>query len=132
MKLPFKFERKRNSSEPETNLQSATGGLDMETAGGEICSESGAKFCNKSQNVDPDQPIRGLSNLYRPEETGESHVYDIADVLLNMGKLTPEVHGRLRQKFASSGIKSASDATALLLKTGLINANDILEAKASL
>lgn len=132
MKLPFTFERKRNSSEPETNLQSATGGLDMETAGGQTCSESGAKFCNKSQNGGPDQSIRGLSNLYCPEETGESHVYDIADVLLDMGKLTPEAHSRLRQEFASSGIKSASDATTLLLKTGLINANDILEAKASL
>jgi hypothetical protein len=132
MKLPFTFERKRNSSEPETNLQSATGGLDMETVGGETCSESGAKFCNKSQNGNPDQSIRGLSNLYCPEETGESHVCDIADVLLDMGKLTPEAHSRLQQEFAYSGIKSASDATTLLLKTGLINANDILEAKASL
>ena len=132
MKLPFTFEKKRDSLEPEINLQSATGGLDMEAVSGETCSEGGAPFCNKSQNENPDQPIRGLSNLYCPKETGESHMYDIADVLLDMGKLTPEAHSRLRQEFVYSGIKSASDATTLLLKTGLINANDILEAKASL
>jgi type IV pilus assembly protein PilB len=132
MKIPFTFERKRNSKGPETNLQSAAGGLDMETADGPTRSQSGAEFCDKSQDGSPDQPIRGLSNLYSPEEAGESHVYDIADVLLDMGKLTPEAHSRLQQEFASSRIKSASDATTLLLKTGLINANDILEAKASL
>ncbi len=132
MKLPFTFERKRNSSGPETNLQSAAGGLDMETEDGRTRSESGAEFCNESQSESPDQPIRGLSNVYCPEEASESHIYDIADVLLDMGKLTPEVHSRLRQEFASKGIKSASDATTLLLKTGLINADDILEAKASL
>jgi type IV pilus assembly protein PilB len=132
MKLPFTFERKRNSSEPETDLQSAAGGLDMETVDNQTCSESGAEFCNESQNESLDQPIPGLSNLYCPEETGESHVYDIADVLLDMGKLTPEVHSRLQQEFTRNRIKTASDVVTLLLKTGLINANDILEAKASL
>lgn len=132
MKLPFTFEKKQDSSEPEIDLQSATDGLDMEAVGGETCPEGRASFCNKSQNGDSGQSIRGLSNLYCPEETGELHVYDIVDVLLNIGKLTPEVHSRLRQEFACSGVKSASDATTLLLKTGLINANDILEAKASL
>jgi type IV pilus assembly protein PilB len=132
MKLPFTFERKRNSSEPETDLQFAASGLDMETADNQTCSESGAEFCDKSQNESQDQAIPGLSNLYYPEETGESHVYDIADVLLDMGKLTPEVHSRLQQEFASGRIKTASDVVTSLLKTGLINADDILEAKASL
>ncbi len=130
MKLPFTSERKKDSLGLEIDLQSDIGGLEMVDE--ETCSESGAPFCDRSQNGNPDQSIRGLSNLYCPEETSESHVYDIADVLLDMGKLTPEAHSRLRLEFASGGIKSASDVTTSLLKTGLINANDILEAKASL
>ncbi len=131
MKLPFTFDKKRNSSGPETGLQSADG-LDMETAGGQTPPESGAEFSNKPQDAGQDQSIRGLSNLYLPEESDISHVYDIADVLLNMGKLTPEAHSRLQKEFSSGRIKSASDATTLLLKTGLIKADDILAAKASL
>ncbi len=73
--------------------------------------------------------IRGLSNLYFPEETGESHGYDVADVLLDMGKLTHEAYSRLRQEQL---LKPSSDAAILLLKAGLSSANDILEAKASL
>ncbi|MDD5063467.1 MAG: GspE/PulE family protein [Phycisphaerae bacterium] len=126
MKPPFTFERKRNSKRPETNSQSADDGLDMETADGQT------RSCDKSQDGSADDLIRGLSNLYSPEEAGESHACDIADVLLDMGKLTPEVHSSLRQEFVSNGIKSASDAEAILLKTGLISADDILEAKASL
>jgi type IV pilus assembly protein PilB len=73
--------------------------------------------------------IRGLSNLYFPEETGESHGYDVADVLLEMGKLTSEAYSHLRQEQL---LKPSSDAAILLLKAGLSSANDVLEAKALL
>ena len=73
--------------------------------------------------------IRGLSELYCPEEAGESHVQDIADVLLDMGKLTPEQHGQLRQEQL---VRPGTDAASLLLETGVVGTDDILEAKASL
>jgi len=76
-----------------------------------------------------DTQIRGLSDLYFPEEAGESHVHDIADVLLDMGKLTSEQHSHLRDEQSE---KPGSDAATLLLETELINADDILEARAKL
>jgi type IV pilus assembly protein PilB len=132
MKLPFTFEQNQDSSGLKNNFQSAANGLDAEAVDKGPYSEDGAQFCDKSQNMNPDQLIRGLSNLYCPKEAGRSHVYDIVDELLDIGKLTPETHSRLRQQLAGSEIKSVSDAATLLLKTGLIKANDILEAKASL
>jgi hypothetical protein len=86
----------------------------------EICSE--------------DESIRGLSDLYFPEEAEESHssatgTRDAADILLEMGKLTPQQHAHLRQQQAA---KPASDAAALLLEAGLVNADDVSEAKAKL
>ncbi len=132
MKLPFTSEREQNSPEQEMDLTSGGGGLDMEAVEGEIYSENGVSLCSQSQNGNPDQSIRGLSNLYCPEEAGGSQAYDITDILLDMGKLTPDAHSRLRQEFASAEIKSVPDAVTLLLKTGLVSANDVLEAKASL
>jgi type IV pilus assembly protein PilB len=76
-------------------------------------------FCN----------IRGLSDLYFPEEAGESHTRDIADVLLDIGKLTPEQHAHLRQEQSS---KHTSDDATLLLKEGLVTTDDVLEARAKL
>jgi type IV pilus assembly protein PilB len=76
-------------------------------------------FCN----------IRGLSDLYFPEEASESHTRDIADVLLDIGKLTPEQHAHLRQEQSS---KHTSDDATLLLKEGLVTTDDVLEARAKL
>jgi len=76
-------------------------------------------FCN----------IRGLSDLYFPEEADESHTRDIADVLLDIGKLTPEQHAHLRQEQSS---KKTSDDVTLLLKEGLVTTDDVLEARAKL
>ncbi|KKK55926.1 hypothetical protein LCGC14_3069680, partial [marine sediment metagenome] len=87
----------------------------METVVDQACSEN--------------QSIRGLSDLYSPEEPGESHMRDIADVLLEMGKLTPETHARLRQEQL---LNTGTDARTILLKTGLIDADSILEARAKL
>ena len=78
-----------------------------------------------------DMEIRGLSDLYFPEEEAdESRVQDIADVLLEMGKLTPQQHAQLRQE--QSVKPTGSDVATLLLETGLSNADDVLEARAKL
>jgi len=101
MKPPFTFERKQDSSEPQADLKKRP---DRDAAGDQRCSEN--------------QSIPGLSSLYFPEKVGESHVHDIADVLLDMGKLTPEQHAQLRQEQL---LKPASDAETILLKMGLFS-----------
>ena len=75
-----------------------------------------------------DVEIRGLSDLYIPTEASEAHVRDVADVLLDMGKLTPEAHA----DFRSQQVQASSDAEAYLLETGLVDTDDILMAKAKL
>jgi type IV pilus assembly protein PilB len=112
MKLSFRSDRERDSAEPEREAQ---GPLDTGTAIG--------------QSDPEDSSIRGLSDLYFPEEAGESHVRDIADVLLDAGKLTHEQHGRLRQEQAQ---RPGSDVAAWLLKDGAVGADDVLMAKAKL
>ncbi|RKY23953.1 MAG: type II/IV secretion system protein [Planctomycetota bacterium] len=123
MKLPFTFEKKwkksRASSEPKTAV-----GDDGTTE----------RYC-------PDnQPIPGLSDLYSPEMGGpdsqtsampfidHSHAYDIADVLLNMGKLTFEQYTQFRQGRVHDG----GDIEHILLADGFVGADDILMAKAEL
>ncbi|MHC4571415.1 MAG: GspE/PulE family protein, partial [Planctomycetota bacterium] len=87
------------------------------------------KSNKESLGTQQDTEIRGLSDLYFPEEAGESHIRDIADVLLDMGKLTPEQHIHVRQEQSA---KPGSDAAALLLKAGIVNDDDVLEARAEL
>jgi type IV pilus assembly protein PilB len=112
MKLPFVFESKRKPSEPGMDSKEH---LDRDAAEEEFCSEN--------------ESIRGLSDLYIPEEAGESHVRDIADVLLDIGKITPEQHAQLRQEQLA---EPTCDVATSLLKAQLCGANDILMAKAEL
>jgi len=114
MKPPFTFERKQDSSEPQADIKERS---DSDAAADQRCSEN--------------QSTPGLSNLYFPEKVGEAHVHDIADVLLDMGKLTPEQHAQLRQEQL---LKPACDAETILLKMGLFTdePDAILMAKASL
>ncbi len=93
----------------------------------------------KKQDTHPAPPrvgtqIPGLSDLYFPEEEApvlritsakqsKKDGYDIADILLDMGKLTPEQHARLQP---------STNPVGAGLKEGLISADDILEAKALL
>ena len=74
-----------------------------------------------------DEEVRGLCDLYSPEPTSCTHVRDLADVLLELRKITDEQYGRLRRE--SIG-RPGMDPTTWLLKEGLVGANDILEAKA--
>ncbi len=112
MKLPFLSEKSKDSSEPQEDVQ---GHLSTDTA--------------TAQAYPDDESVRGLSNLYFPEGPSESHVRDIADVLLDMGRITDDQHARLRQEQAA---KPASDAATCLLKEGLANADDVLMAQAEL
>ena len=111
MKLRFKSGKRQSLSELTKEMKHK---LDASSAGSLDCSES--------------QSIRGLSDLYSPEKSDVSNVYDVADVLLDMGKINAEQHGRLRQEQRT---KPASDA-AMLLNAGLVDADDILAAKAKL
>jgi len=76
-----------------------------------------------------DEEVRGLCNLYSPEPTNCTHIRDLADVLLELHKITDEQYARLRRE--SLG-RPGADPTAWLLKEGLVGANDILEAKAKI
>ncbi len=76
-----------------------------------------------------DEEVRGLCDLYSPEPTSRTHVHDLADVLLEMKKITEEQYGRLRRE--SMG-RTAVDTATWLLKEGMVSGDDILEAKAKL
>ncbi|MHC4653868.1 MAG: GspE/PulE/PilB domain-containing protein, partial [Planctomycetota bacterium] len=78
-----------------------------------------------------DTDIDGLSDLYFPQEDKDSHVRDVADVLLEIGKITPETYEQLRRKSANA-VTEAPDTDALLLQAKLCSEDDILMAKASL
>ncbi len=112
MKLPFISERRKDSSKPKKDLERSLG---TGSVASPDCSE--------------DQSVRGLSELYSPEQTSDSHVYDLADVLQEMGKINAKEHASLRKKQQA---KPTPDVTALLLKMEKISADDILRAKAKL
>jgi type IV pilus assembly protein PilB len=112
MKLPFLFEKKRDL--PLT-------GVDIE--------KSPPANADGPVNEDENQFIRGLIELYSPDDSGKSHPYDIADVLVEMGRLTQQQCVQLRQEHSD---KAGSDIETLLLKSGLSSPDDILMAKAKL
>ncbi len=112
MKLPFISVKRRDSTSPKKDLQQSS---DTGTAPGGNCSE--------------DQSVLGLSDLYSPEQAGELHVYDIADALLDMGKINSKQLAGLRKKQQT---KPTSDIAELLLKMEKISADDILTAQAKL
>jgi len=103
MKLPFAFGKKEDSSESQEGLQPV--------------------WSTDAQSV------QGLSDLYSPDKAGESHVYDIADALLDMGRITTEQHAQLRSREKAN---QACDVADLLADSGWVGADDILEAKAKL
>jgi type IV pilus assembly protein PilB len=76
-----------------------------------------------------DGEVRGLCDLYSPEPTGHVHVHDVADVLLEMKRITDEQYGKLRRE--SMG-RPGTDPANFLMKEGIVGPNDVLEAKAKL
>jgi hypothetical protein len=75
------------------------------------------------------QEILGLSDLYIPEEPEDAHIRDVADVLLESGKITAEHLASLRKQ---QSLRPGSDAATLLLNQGLCRTDDLLAAKAEL
>jgi len=112
MKLPFLFEKKRDSAQAGADIKKNPPGNADELV-----------------REDENQFIRGLIELYSPEDAGKSHPYDIADVLVETGKLTRQQCEQLRQEHSE---KTDSDIETLLLKSGMSNPDDILAAKAKL
>lgn len=111
MKLKFGFEKTEQRSEPQEDRE--------ELVAAEPSTDSFSE----------DETIAGLSELYVPEETSESHVRDVADVLLELGKISTEQEAEVRQEQSS---RPGSDAAVLLLKAGMCSAEDVLTAKAEL
>jgi len=108
MKLHFGFEK---GKEPAQDCQQSYG------------SE------NAAVGLAEDETIVGLSELYMPDEADESHVRDVADVLLEMGRITAEQQAQIRQEQSE---RPGSDAAILLLKAGICSSEDVLMAKAEL
>ena len=86
-----------------------------------------------------DIQIRGLSNLYCPQEDIESSVaeeadlqYGIADVLLEMGKLTFEQYTKLQQELCDVNCDPQKTIDEQLVQTAIVDADDLLEAQAKL
>ncbi|RKY12133.1 MAG: type II/IV secretion system protein [Planctomycetota bacterium] len=82
-------------------------------------------------NVDGEneQLIRGLSNLYSPKPAEDSHVRDIADVLLEMGKINDQQLDQVHRDGSKSG---GTNIEQVILNSGVATADDILAAKAKL
>jgi type IV pilus assembly protein PilB len=76
-----------------------------------------------------DASVRGLCDLYSPEPVSQSHVRDVADILLEMEKISDEQYGRMRRELMG---RPGMDAATWVLKENLASASDVLEAKAKL
>ena len=107
MKIPFVSEKRQQPSKPDY--------YDHGGAGHDPCGEG--------------QAILGLSDLYVPEDSVDAHVRDAADVLLDMGRITPEQQAQVRKEQSE---RPGTDAATLLLKAGFCRPEDILAAKAEM
>ncbi|MDT8303833.1 MAG: hypothetical protein RQ760_20285, partial [Sedimentisphaerales bacterium] len=111
MRLPFISEKRHHSAKPGKGVQQNT---DAEAA---------------DMDFSESESLRGLSELYSPEQTSESNIHDIADVLLDMGKINARQLTSLRKKQKEN---PCSDVSSLLLKIEKISADDIFTAKAKM
>ncbi len=75
------------------------------------------------------EDISGLSNLYSPEEDSTTHVRDVANVLLEMGKITADQLSGIRKHHAE---KPDYEIDQIILDLNYANELDISIAKAGL
>lgn len=75
------------------------------------------------------QMAKGLQVLYTPEKSEEVHVRDVADVLVEMGKISPEQLGKVHKKDLK---KNYGSLEQLIVESGSASKEDILMAKARL
>jgi len=73
--------------------------------------------------------IKGLANLYCPEEEGTTYVRDVADVLLEMGKITAEQLSEIREALEK---RPDSDVAQTIREMELADEHEISVALASL
>lgn len=90
---------------------------------------SNSRLQDAAEFTDSAAGLKGLSNLYDPQEHPKTHIRDIADVLLELGKINDEQLAQVRQKQQSKG---GGDVTAILQELRVAGEDDILRAKASL
>ncbi len=110
--------------------------LDISETSKTVDKTESSKEPDESNESDPspsEDEIRGLSSLYSPqqssnEQTGSSEAQDdLADILFEIGALTPEAHCRLRQELV---VRPQLDVEVFLLESDLIEEKDLLAAKA--
>ncbi len=75
------------------------------------------------------EEIKGLSNLYCPQEDSPAHIRDIADVLSEMGKITADQLSGIRRK---QGKKPACDIAQIIKELKLADETEISMAAATL
>lgn len=73
--------------------------------------------------------IKGLSNLYCPEDQRPSPVRDVADILREMGKITPDQLSQIRQ---SQEKKPRCDIVQIIQQLKLATDEEIARARANL
>ncbi|MHC5075144.1 MAG: GspE/PulE family protein, partial [Planctomycetota bacterium] len=84
----------------------------------------------ENNNFTEDEQIKGLSNLYSPEEDlSASSVRDVAQVLLEMDKITQEQLTQIRQRQRQS---AGRDIIEVLRESDFVGFDDIAEAQADL
>jgi type IV pilus assembly protein PilB len=85
---------------------------------------------DENENFTDDEQIKGLSNLYTPEEDAvTSTVRDVAEVLFEMEKITQDQLAQIRQTRRQD---TAKDVVEILIESGFIESTDIAEAQANL
>jgi type IV pilus assembly protein PilB len=75
----------------------------------------------------PAGDIQGLSCLYSPEQDAAPAVRDVADVLLELGKIQPDDLAQIRDEQKK---RPGADAAAVIRKMGVVQPNDLLIARA--
>ena len=76
-----------------------------------------------------EQLARGLSCLYSPDDTAQSHIRDVADVLVEMNKISDEQVQQIRRQ---KDTNPDSTVEQLITKAGIASIDDILMARAGL
>ncbi|MBN1806518.1 MAG: hypothetical protein JW837_14815, partial [Sedimentisphaerales bacterium] len=75
------------------------------------------------------EEIIGLSQLYCPEQGKAADIRDVADVLLEMGKIDEKQLSKIR---AAHKKKADSDISEIIIGLKLADKNDILTAQAGI
>lgn len=87
--------------------------------------QDGLKF----PGLEDSQAISGLSNLYAPQEESPGHTHDVADVLVEMGKMTKD---QVKEVRGVQEKRPGCDVAQIITEQGIASPEDILKARAKL